>query len=212
MRVGDTPEAVARPMLRGGVMGMTVIRSVLRGLRSLRGAQAQPPIRARVLFVCMGNMCRSPTAEAVFRKRLAVAGLSQRIECDSAGTHDVQLGIAPDGRAKATALRRGYDVSRRGGRQIDDADFDRFDLILAMDRHNLSSLRQRAPSQHHAKIRLLLEFAARRTESEVPDPYYGTLRAFDLVLDMIEDACDGLLEYLIREYSLQPTQDKGDAY
>jgi protein-tyrosine phosphatase len=160
----------------------------------------------------MGNICRSPTAEAVFRKRIAAAGLSERVECDSAGTHDVQLGVAPDGRARATALRRGYDVSRRGGRQIDDADFDRFDLILAMDRQNLSALRQRAASHHQAKIRLLLEFATRRADLEVPDPYYGSLRAFDLVLDMIEDACDGLLEHLIREHALLPPDGKDGAH
>lgn len=152
--------------------------------------------RTRVLFVCMGNICRSPTAEAVFRERLARAGLERGIECDSAGTHDYHAGEAPDRRAQAAARRRGYEMSRLRARAVETADFARFDLVLAMDRRNLTILLERCPPEHVAKVRLFMDFSRERRGSEVPDPYYGSVRGFDAVLDMIEDAADGLVEHL----------------
>ena len=144
----------------------------------------------------MGNLCRSPTAEAVFRRQVDLAGLTARIACDSAGTHDLNLGKAPDGRARAAARRRGYEVLRRRRRQVKQEDFATFDLILAMDRQNLEGLRERCPPEYSARLRLLMEFAHRHTDLDVPDPYYGNAQGFELVLDMIEDACEELLRHV----------------
>jgi protein-tyrosine phosphatase len=144
----------------------------------------------------MGNVCRSPTAEAVFRHRLVDAGLSGIVECASAGTHDFNLGRQPDGRARAAAAQRGYDMSKLRGRQVAEEDFTRFNLILAMDRDNLGGLESRCPEDYRARVRLLMEFARRHNVLEIPDPYYSNARGFELVLDMIEDACDGLLHHV----------------
>ena len=144
-----------------------MIPSAIRGiLRLIRG----PEPRCRVLFVCMGNICRSPTAEAVFRHRLEQLGLAQDVYCASAGTHDIHRGGAPDGRARAVALRRGYDMSRLRARHLADADFERFDLIVAMDQQNMAALVQRCPPAQQAKLRLLMQFAKQHTVLEVPDP------------------------------------------
>jgi len=155
-----------------------------------RGVQAD---RARVLFVCLGNICRSPSAEGVMRKLIAEHGLSGRIEVDSAGTHAYHVGEPPDRRASAAAARRGIDLSALRGRRVESSDFHRFDYILAMDRENLSNLLAIAPAGHEAKARLFLEFGTQSTVSEVPDPYYGGAGGFDCVLDLIEDAAGGLL-------------------
>ncbi|MCC6531518.1 MAG: low molecular weight phosphotyrosine protein phosphatase [Burkholderiales bacterium] len=152
--------------------------------------------KVRVLFICTANVCRSPTAEAVFRRHIELAGLHGAVHCASAGTHDFNLGAAPDGRARAVALRRGYDLSGLKGRHVLEADFERHHMILAMDRANLASLTQRCPAEHRNKLRLLMEFARRHAVLEVPDPYYGNARGFELVLDMIEDACASLLEHI----------------
>lgn len=146
----------------------------------------------KVLFVCLGNICRSPTAEGVLRHKVRAAGLEDRIEIDSAGTGDWHVGKAPDARTRATALRRGYDLSSLRARQVSLADFSRYDLILAMDNANLRDLKHLRGSGGKAELDLFL----RRYEleiDEVPDPYYGGEDGFERVLDLVERACDGLL-------------------
>jgi protein-tyrosine phosphatase len=152
----------------------------------------------RILFVCMGNICRSPTAEAVFREHVRRHAPELQVEIDSAGTHDYHVGEAPDPRAIKAAARRGLDLSGLRARQVEDADFERFDLILAMDRLNHVTLLERSPPEHHPRIRLLLEFAADPQGLDVPDPYYGGAKGFDEVLDLVEDAAAGLLAELRR--------------
>ena len=146
----------------------------------------------RVLFVCMGNICRSPTAEGVFRHRLQQAGLLERVTVDSAGTGDWHVGKAPDSRSSQAALRRGYDLSSLRARQVVAGDFGRFDLILAMDHDNHTRLQALRPTAQGAELDLLL----RRYQlalDEVPDPYYGGADGFEQVLDLIEQASDALL-------------------
>lgn len=150
-----------------------------------------------VLFVCMGNICRSPTAEAVFRHQVEAAGLAGSISIDSAGTHDYHIGDAPDLRAQLAAKKRGYDMSSLRGRQVEQGDFYRFDYLLAMDRNNLSILQRMAPPDSNAQLRLFLEYARRPVGDEVPDPYYGGAEGFEQVLDMAEDAAQGLLQHIV---------------
>src|SRR4030095_3428902 len=125
----------------------------------------------RILFVCMGNICRSPSAEGVFRSLLAQRAPQLSIEVDSAGTHDYHVGEPPDDRALAAERRRGIDLSALGARMVRASDFDDFDLILAMDEQNLRELRRRAPAQRHERIRLMMEFAQEAVAAAVPDPY-----------------------------------------
>lgn len=146
----------------------------------------------RVLFVCLGNICRSPTAEGVFRQRLAAAGLAERVVVDSAGTAAWHTGKAPDARTCAAARRRGYDLSALRARQVRPEDFDRFDLILAMDQDNLANLQRLQEGQGRAELDLLLARYGLPV-AEVPDPYYGGEEGFEQVLDLIEQACEGLL-------------------
>jgi len=155
-----------------------------------------------VLFVCMGNICRSPTAEAVFRHEVKKAGLEKRIVIDSAGTHDYHIGEPPDLRTQQAALRRGYDMSSLRGRQVQAADFDRYDYVLAMDHANLAILRRLRPADAVSHLGLFLEFAGRHEQREVPDPYYGGEDGFERVLDMVEDAAEGLLSHIRRRYSV----------
>ena len=157
-------------------------------------------MKVRVLFVCMGNICRSPTAEAVFRHYVENAGLSEHIRIDSAGTHDYHIGEPPDARTHRAAEQRGYDMSGLRGRQVETADFERFDYVLAMDRANLAIL-QRLAQQRGGDPQLFLEYAKHHKEREVPDPYYGGADGFERVLDMVEDAAEGLLQH-IRERHL----------
>jgi protein-tyrosine phosphatase len=149
-----------------------------------------------VCFVCLGNICRSPTAESVMRAQIDEAGLTERIFVDSAGTGDWHIGKAPDDRAQHAGLQRGYDLSALRARQITPHDFDRFDLLLAMDEKNLGHLRQLCPPEQRAKIRLLMEFASTTASREVSDPYFGGSAGFELVLDQCEDACRGLVAHL----------------
>jgi low molecular weight protein-tyrosine phosphatase len=150
----------------------------------------------RVLFVCTGNICRSPTAEGVFRRAVVSAGLEQKILIDSAGTHDYHVGHPPDRRTQLAATQRGYDLAGLRARQVTEKDFVAFDYIVAMDLDNLSELRRLAPTQHHGKLSLFMEYSSARRGEEVPDPYYGGAQGFERVLDMAEDAAAGLLEHI----------------
>lgn len=153
-------------------------------------------LRRSILFVCMGNICRSPTAEGVARGVAAKLGLQDRFEFDSAGTHGYHVGEPPDLRAIRAAAARGYDLSTLRARQVNPYDFVRFDRILAMDRDNLALLRRACPEQHLGKLGLLLDFASGNDEDEVPDPYYGGPEGFEHVLDLVETAAAGLISKL----------------
>jgi protein-tyrosine phosphatase len=156
----------------------------------------------RVLFVCLGNICRSPTAEGVFRHVVERAGLIESIEIDSAGTHAYHVGEPPDARAQETARRRGIDLSGLRGRKATQVDIERFDYVLAMDEENYQHLVAVSPPGMEHKIRLFLEFAPDRPEREVPDPYFGGAGGFERVLDMIEEASEGLLAHLRERHGL----------
>ena len=152
--------------------------------------------RPAVLFVCLGNICRSPTAEAVFRARAGAAGID--VEIDSAGTGNWHVGKPPDPRAQAAGEARGYDLSALRARQVKAGDFTRFDLILAMDEDNYEILQLKAPEDARERIVMMMDFASRPSERSVPDPYYGGDEGFARVLDMLEDASDGLIAHLKR--------------
>lgn len=151
----------------------------------------------RVLFICMGNICRSPTAHGVFARYLRERAPELDIEVGSAGTHDYHVGSPPDPRSIAAAARRGFDISPLRARLVEDADFERYDLIVAMDRLNQAVLLERSPAVYRDRVRLLMEFAGVPPESgehlDVPDPYYGGAVGFERVLDVIEQAAEGLL-------------------
>jgi len=155
--------------------------------------------KTNILFVCMGNICRSPTAEGVFRHLVEKAGLVSQIETDSAGTHAYHIDEPPDRRARAAAERRGISLEHIRARRVHDADFEHFDYIIAMDRDNLRMLVDQSGPEHHRKIRLFLEFSSGH-EDEVPDPYYGGAAGFEHVLDLVEDASRGLLETLRNDH------------
>lgn len=150
----------------------------------------------RVLLVCMGNICRSPMAHGAVRKRLAEVGLANRVQLDSAGTHGYHAGAPPDERAQLAARRRGIDISDLRARSIVPDDFSSFDLILAMDDENIEALLASAGRAHHHKIRLFMEYATGAPGRIVPDPYYGGTIGFERVLDMVEEAAEGLMERL----------------
>lgn len=149
-----------------------------------------------VLFVCMGNICRSPTAEAVFRQLVATQAPELAIEIDSAATHDYHVGAAPDPRSQAAARRRGLDMSSLRARLLTATDFERFDYVLVMDEENRADAASIAPAAHRAKLQLLLDFAPEAGRTDVPDPYYGGERGFEEVLDLVEAAASGLLAEL----------------
>ncbi|MEW6765517.1 MAG: low molecular weight protein-tyrosine-phosphatase [Pseudomonadota bacterium] len=155
-----------------------------------------------VLFVCMGNICRSPTAEGVFVHKVREAGLSERIRIDSAGTHAYHIGNPPDPRSQQAALRRGYDLSPLRARKVSVPDFSAFDYVLAMDADNLAILRSLMPGDSRAHVGLFMEFATGAKEREVPDPYYGGERGFEQVLDMVEAASEGLLHTIRTTHGL----------
>ncbi|MEQ3636641.1 low molecular weight protein-tyrosine-phosphatase [Alcanivorax sp.] len=146
-----------------------------------------------VLFVCLGNICRSPTAEVVFRARVKAAGLEDRIHIDSVGTGDWHIGKAPDPRTQEAALRRGYSMAALRARQVSPADFANFDWVLAMDNTNLADLEVMRPASYQGTLARFLDFAEHTAVQEVPDPYYGGEDGFDTVLDLIEESADGLL-------------------
>jgi len=150
-----------------------------------------------VLFVCMGNICRSPLAEGAFRHQAAAEGLFDRgLSCDSAGTSSYHLGQPPDRRAIEVAARHGIDIRGQRARRVSEKDFERFEYVLAMDRHNLDLLRERAPANYADRVELFLPYAPELRLEEVPDPYYGGDEGFDLCLDLVQSASRGLLRHL----------------
>ena len=150
-------------------------------------------------MVCMGNICRSPTAEGVFRHLVEQAGLQARVRIDSAGTLDYHAGSPPDPRSSHHAGLRGYDLTAQRARQVKRQDFDQFDLILAMDSANLDWLRKYCPRELRPKLRRLMEFAPAGMGEDVDDPYTGGPQGFETVLDDIEAACQGLLRHVTAE-------------
>lgn len=150
--------------------------------------------KTKVLFVCFGNICRSPTAEGVFRQMVKEDGLDHLVEVDSAGTAGYHIGDPADPRSVNAAMLRGYDITEHRGRRIEATDFDEYDYILAMDQENYSQLAAVCTTGNWNKLKLFMEFASGFAGKEVPDPYYGGPRAFDLVLDMVESASRGLLK------------------
>jgi protein-tyrosine phosphatase len=153
----------------------------------------------KILFVCMGNICRSPTAEAVFLKKLAEQDLLDKVKVDSAGTHNFHPNSPPDERSQMHALKRGYDLSSLRARAVVESDFDEFDLLLTMDWDNRSLLEQSCPTHHQRKIRGLAEFLQTTQASVIPDPYYGGDQGFEQVLDLIEEASEGLMKFTIQK-------------
>lgn len=174
---------------------------------SSRSKSPESPSKARirVLMVCMGNICRSPTAEAVLRRKLVAAGLGDDVEVDSAGTHAYHEGSPPDERSQNVAAKRGYELGQLRARRVKPQDYQVFDLLLAMDWDNLAMLEQDCPSdqQIRRKLRRLTEFVPPQSShagaQTVPDPYYGGPAGFEFVLDLVEHACDGLVEHLRQE-------------
>lgn len=144
----------------------------------------------------MGNICRSPTAEGVLRHLVREAGLERQVHIDSAGTLDYHVGSPPDERSQKHALKRGYDLSSQRARQVSSHDFEKFDLVLAMDWQNLEELRELCPAQHLHKLKRLMEFAPPGISDVVADPYYGGQGGFERVLDHVEVACHGLLIHI----------------
>jgi protein-tyrosine phosphatase len=155
-----------------------------------------------VLFVCMGNICRSPTAQGVFETLVAEAALAEHIQVDSAGTHAYHIGEPPDARAAEAALRRGVDLSQQKARRVAPADFVEFDYVLAMDLGNYEDLSALCEPAHLPKLRLFLEYAPDLGMHEVPDPYYGGITGFERVLDMIEAAAQGLLADIRQQHGV----------
>ena len=157
-----------------------------------------------VLFVCMGNICRSPTAEGVFREQLRGAGLSAHVRTDSAGTHAYHIDSPPDPRSRQAAGKRDIDISDLRARVVVAEDFERFDYVLAMDAGNLSALEALRPAHSRARIGLLMDYAPSGYPREVPDPYYGGRHGFEIVLDMLEAGCRGLLQEILRQAPIGP--------
>lgn len=155
--------------------------------------------KVSVLFVCMGNICRSPTAEGVFRHLVRQEELEHLVQTDSAGTHAYHVGNPPDSRAQATAERRGIELHDLRARRVSVEDFDLFDYVLAMDRDNYEILSDLCPPGYESRLRLFMEFAPQLNIPEVPDPYYGGASGFERVFDMVEEASQGLLEEIRRQ-------------
>lgn len=155
--------------------------------------------KLHILFVCMGNICRSPTAEGVFKSKLQNSTLLDAIHVDSAGTHNYHPNSPPDSRSQMHALKRGYDLSHLRARSVNESDFENFDLLLTMDWDNRALLEQRCPTHLHHKIRNFAEFLKTSNATVIPDPYYGDEQNFEHVLDLVEEASEGLMEFVIKK-------------
>jgi protein-tyrosine phosphatase len=153
----------------------------------------------KILFVCMGNICRSPTAEAVFRKRLTEKNMLHKVHVDSAGTHNFHPGSPPDERSQKHARQRGYDLSSLRARSVAASDFEQFDLLVAMDWDNRALLEESCPAPYRHKIRGLAEFLQTTQASVIPDPYDGGAQGFEHVLDLTEESCEGLLKWVLQK-------------
>ena len=158
--------------------------------------------KVSVLFVCLGNICRSPTAHGVFQGMVDSSGFGDAIEVDSAGTGDWHIGHSPDQRTAQVAATKGYDLSQLRARLVTGDDFAQFDYIIAMDRSNLSDLKAMQPSSYQGCLSLFLDFTAQATYSEVPDPYYGGEDGFELVFNLVEEASRGLLQHIQDSHQL----------
>lgn len=169
-------------------------------MNDYNGGMVTKGTKISVLFVCLGNICRSPTAEGIFRRLIRERGYEDRIHVDSAGTSDYHIDEAPDPRAIAKAQRSGIDISGLRGRQVARRDFETFDYVLAMDAENLDDLLRRCPGKYQHRVRLLMEFAPDARVRSVPDPYFGGADGFDQVYELIEAASEGLLETIAREH------------
>ena len=175
---------------------MTVLQRLKRWARGQEDAAPAPvgPAELRILMVCTGNICRSPMAEGVLRAKLAAAGLAGRVQVDSAGTHGYHTSEPPDPRAIRIAARRGYAIDQLRARPVTPEDYAGFDWMLALDDGHLSWLHKRGPAGHAVRLERLMDHARRHAAvSEVPDPYYGPDAGFEHVLDLVEDACDGVV-------------------
>lgn len=157
-----------------------------------------------ILFVCTGNICRSPTAEGVFRNLVGQNNLGSQVRIDSAGTHNYHAGESPDKRSQQAAKERGVDLSKQRARQLTAQDFAEFDYVLLMDNHNYLFAQQICPIEHRTKLKYFLEFAPQLNRKDVPDPYYSGQQGFEEVLDMIEIASQGLLDHLIASGTIIP--------
>lgn len=177
----------------------------MKALKRLLGLKGDREPVLSVLMVCSGNICRSPTAEVVLRSKLERAGLAQQVRVDSAGTHGFHANEAPDPRAQAQARQRGYDLSRVRSRKVVAEDFQRFQRILAMDEGHLDWLQRHAPADSRARLERLLDYGPDGQVRDVPDPYYGAGQDFARVLDLVEPACDRLVDEL-RSVVLQPAR------
>jgi protein-tyrosine phosphatase len=175
--------------------------------RAVGAKEPEPAAARRVLFVCMGNICRSPTAEGVFRKLLTERAPELGVAIDSAGTHGYHAGAPPDPRACRAAERRGIDLKGLRARRVTEQDFVEHELVIAMDEHNREFLLELCPVEYRHRVRLFLEFAPHLERREVPDPYYGGATGFEHVLDLVEEASAGLLDYL----RATPPEPRADA-
>ena len=165
--------------------------------------EEQNLVLTRILFVCLGNVCRSPMAEGTLRRMLEGAGLTGKVYVTSAGTHTFHMGAAPDTRSQLVASRRGVSLKGIRARRVVEEDFALFDYLLAMDQENYDYLLELCPQpEHHEKIQLFLNYAPHLPEREIPDPYYGSLIGFERVMDMMEEAAEGLLLHLRERYRM----------
>ena len=170
--------------------------------KSTRKVKQVNPDMIKVLFVCMGNICRSPTAQGAFEKCVDESGLADHVFIDSAGTHAYHVSEPPDHRAQLIAQKRGIDLSKQRARRAVVDDFNDFDFILAMDKSNYHDLLDQCPPEHQDKVHLFLSFAAQADTDEVPDPYYGGHAGFERVFDLVEEASSGLMDHIRKQHSL----------